>query len=412
VDNSVTTTYTYDNAGQMTAVDSTSYTYDGDGNTTTAGSDTYTWDAENRLAGSTMGGVTTTYGYNGAGLRTSQTTDGVTVSYAWDLTGSLGNILQDSEGNKYVYGLDLISRTNGTTQEYYLTDGLGSTTEITDGSGTVTGTYAYDAFGAVRAQTGATTEWSFTGEQHDATGLEYVRARYYDASTGRFLSQDPMPLLQRYAYANDNPANFVDPSGMSPESDRFHQLMAAEEQAQAWAKKVLSEPCWLIHAFCKHVVGAWKKAAPYVKACLIWGAQGGLASALLGGSAFAGAAIGCAAGVLSVGLDKLDPQLPILANPVVQCGVWGAAGFLIAAGGKNASGAGTALAYEGGCVAGGLSWLEARFTIGRRVGVGDDLGACGAWAGPGFAFGGPSLGGRAIFGGLGCAAGALDAQLR
>jgi RHS repeat-associated protein len=59
----------------------------------------------------------------------------------------------------------------------------------------VTGTYEYDAFGAVRAQTGATTEWSFTGEQHDATGLEYLRARYYDASTGWFLSQDPMPLL-------------------------------------------------------------------------------------------------------------------------------------------------------------------------------------------------------------------------
>jgi RHS repeat-associated protein len=49
------------------------------------------------------------------------------------------------------------------------------------------------------AQTGATTEWSFTGEQHDATGLEYVRARYYDAGTGRFLSQDPVPLLQRCA---------------------------------------------------------------------------------------------------------------------------------------------------------------------------------------------------------------------
>ncbi len=42
---------------------------------------------------------------------------------------------------------------------------------------------------------GSTTEWSFTGEQHDATGLEYLRARYYDASTGWFLSQDPMPLL-------------------------------------------------------------------------------------------------------------------------------------------------------------------------------------------------------------------------
>ena len=55
------------------------------------------------------------------------------------------------------------------------------------------------------AQTGTTTEWSYTGEQNDPTGLEYLRARYYDASTGRFLSQDPLPLLQRYAYATGEP---------------------------------------------------------------------------------------------------------------------------------------------------------------------------------------------------------------
>lgn len=52
-----------------------------------------------------------------------------------------------------------------------MTDGLGSTTAITDGSGTVTGTYEYDAFGAVRAQPGAATEWFHTGEQNDPTGV-------------------------------------------------------------------------------------------------------------------------------------------------------------------------------------------------------------------------------------------------
>jgi hypothetical protein len=72
----------------------------------------------------------------------------------------------------------------GSTQEYYLAEGLGSTAGITDGAGTVTGMYEYDAFGAERARTGATTEWSYTGEQNDPTGLEYLRARYYDAGTG------------------------------------------------------------------------------------------------------------------------------------------------------------------------------------------------------------------------------------
>ena len=255
VHNGTPTNYTYDDAGQMTAAGGTSYTYDNNGNTATAGADTYTWDSANRLAGTTLGGVTSTYGYNGAGLRTSRTIGGVTVMYAWDLTGSLPNVLQDTAGNKYVYGLDLISKTNGVTQEYYLTDGLGSTTGITDNSGTVTGTYEYDVFGAVRAQSGATTEWSYTGEQNDPTGLEYLRARYYDASTGRFLSQDPLPLMQRYAYANDNPANLVDPSGLFPP---FDQLMAAERAIQAAARQILDDPCWKTRAFCAHAALVWK----------------------------------------------------------------------------------------------------------------------------------------------------------
>jgi uncharacterized protein RhaS with RHS repeats len=47
----------------------------------------------------------------------------------------------------------------------------------------------------------------------DSTGLQYLRARYYDPATGRFLSQDPLPLLQRYPYVGNNPANLFDPSG-------------------------------------------------------------------------------------------------------------------------------------------------------------------------------------------------------
>jgi RHS repeat-associated protein len=61
------------------------------------------------------------------------------------------------------------------------------------------------------------TPFTFTGEQTDAsTGLEYLRARYYDADTGRFLSPDP--LGDGYDYAYDNPVMFTDPSGLSPVS--------------------------------------------------------------------------------------------------------------------------------------------------------------------------------------------------
>ncbi len=43
--------------------------------------------------------------------------------------------------------------------------------------------------------------------------MAYLRARYYDQATGRFLGQDPLPFLQRYVYVGNNPANFVDPAG-------------------------------------------------------------------------------------------------------------------------------------------------------------------------------------------------------
>jgi RHS repeat-associated protein len=133
-------------------------------------------------------------------------------------------ILQETAGAQttyYVYGLDLIASIQGSTPTYYLYDGLGSTTQLANGGGSVTGTYTYDAFGSVRAHTGASTQWSFTGEQNDPNGLEYLRARYYDPAVGRFLSRDPLAglvgvpqSLNRYAYVLNNPMRWVDPWGL------------------------------------------------------------------------------------------------------------------------------------------------------------------------------------------------------
>src|SRR5262249_36051415 len=106
-------------------------------------------------------------------------------------------------------------------------NGLGSTEALTDGSGTVTATYKYDVFGAVRNSTGAgSTGFKFTGQQEDgATGLVYLRARLYDPATGRFLSMDPFrgdpsdpASLNRYAYVRNNPIGLVDPDGLEPDS--------------------------------------------------------------------------------------------------------------------------------------------------------------------------------------------------
>ncbi len=67
---------------------------------------------------------------------------------------------------------------------------------------------------ALLTGTGWPQPFRFTGKQTDPTGLQYLRARYYDPSIGRFLTPDPLASVQRYAYPGDNPARSIDPTGL------------------------------------------------------------------------------------------------------------------------------------------------------------------------------------------------------
>jgi RHS repeat-associated protein len=112
------------------------------------------------------------------------------------------------------------SRIDG-REGFYHTDGLGSTRIITDNVGLITDRYTYDAFGVLIEQNGTFgNSFQFAGEQTDGTGLQYLRARYYDPMIGRFISKDAFggfiedPMSQNsYLYANANPVNYTDPSG-------------------------------------------------------------------------------------------------------------------------------------------------------------------------------------------------------
>ena len=210
------TIYTYDYADQMKTAGGVAYQYDNNGNQTSAPSSTFTYDHENRLT-VVSGSNASTNTYNGDGLRMSRTASGVTTNYTWDVASGLPSVLEDGT-NRYVYGLDLISATNASgAQTYFLYDGLGSTTELVNGTnGSTLASYRYDTFGAIRSQTGTSANyWLFTGEQRDSgSNLYYLRARYYDPGIGRFLSQDPLPTGNLYAYVGSNPVNFIDPSGL------------------------------------------------------------------------------------------------------------------------------------------------------------------------------------------------------
>ena len=94
----------------------------------------------------------------------------------------------------YTYGLDLISQRqiSGTLVTFYGYDGLGSVRFLTEGTGAITNTYAYDAYGTVIASNAPVANvYLYAGEQYDPDlGLYFLRARYYAPNAGRFWTMD------------------------------------------------------------------------------------------------------------------------------------------------------------------------------------------------------------------------------
>jgi len=123
--------------------------------------------------------------------------------------------------NKYYRGIGLIGADLGGGRNYYLYNAHGDVTSLTNTAGTIAQKYDYDAFGNLRDMAGYSTDndvnpFRYCGEYFDEeTGTIYLRARYYDPSTGRFTREDPIrDGLNWYAYANGNPVMFIDPLGL------------------------------------------------------------------------------------------------------------------------------------------------------------------------------------------------------
>ena len=184
---------------------------------------TYTWNVRNLLNTVTTGGSTYTYKYDPLGSRIARIVGSTETRYV--VAG--GTLL--AETNKqgaitayYVYGLGMISKvTPQGAAYYYHYDNIGSTVAITNQSGVIVNKYAYDSFGKVLSQVeGVANPFKFVGAMgvmDEGNGLFYMRARYYDPSTGRFISKDPIGWaggLNLYGYVGGNPVNFVDPSGL------------------------------------------------------------------------------------------------------------------------------------------------------------------------------------------------------
>jgi len=98
----------------------------------------------------------------------------------------------------------------------YLTDALGSTVALTDSTGASQVEYSYAPYGSMSVTGTTTNSYAYTGREFDGLGIDYYRARYYNPTTGRFLSEDPIGFaggMNLYAYAANNPMKFRDPFG-------------------------------------------------------------------------------------------------------------------------------------------------------------------------------------------------------
>jgi len=214
-----TTAYNANN--QLTTWGTANLYYDANGNMTSDGTNSYVWDARNQLASMNLGA--NSFQYGAYGRRVGKTISSTTTNYLYDGL----NIAQEQVGgvasaNLLSRGIDeVFTRTDSNGSENFLTDALGSTVELTNGSGTTLAQYSYEPFGNT-SQTGTSTNpYQFTGREDDGTSLYFYRARYYRPAFGRFISEDPFSFVDGpniYSYVHSSPLNLRDPFGLSASS--------------------------------------------------------------------------------------------------------------------------------------------------------------------------------------------------
>jgi RHS repeat-associated protein len=234
VRNGIPKSLAYDLNDRLVVDGTATNAYDQNGNLVThtdAGVTTlYGYDAENRVVAIQGGGLANLYSYDADGNRVLASNAQGLRRFLVDSVNNTGlaQVLEERDGGgalaaRFVYGNELHAMAQGANVRAYLRDAHGSMRLLTDPAGTVTDTYAYDAYGGVIATTGATNNpYRYSGERLDAdTGLYQLRARYYDPGAGRFITRDRYPgdvaaprSLHRYLYADADPVNLIDPTGL------------------------------------------------------------------------------------------------------------------------------------------------------------------------------------------------------
>jgi RHS repeat-associated protein len=241
--------YTYDADNRLLETNQpASYNYDNNGNmisrTVSGVTTTFSYNFENRLISQTSAGSTIQHVYDGRGNRIARIDNGTATRYVLDNGRDMSHVLCETDGSGditayYIHGPLIAGRIGADgSVRYYHSDHIGNIVALTDDSQNITDKYAYTPFGVPAGkQVSTANQFTFVGGlgvMAEDDGLYFMRARFYDAETGRFLGKDtvegslmqPMSLY-KYAYCFNNTLVHIDPTGLQSEEDLYSSAQGA-----------------------------------------------------------------------------------------------------------------------------------------------------------------------------------------
>jgi RHS repeat-associated protein len=226
-----TINYAYGNTAwgdQLTSYAGQTITYDSMGNPTSYRGYTFGWRGK-QLTSADNGTVSATFEYNEDGLRQKKTVNNVSTDYYYNGSVLIG---MQRGTTKYRFSYDasgnVVSVKLGTDEYYYIRNAQGDVVKLIDASGVSVVEYTYDTWGKAVTTTGTLAgtlglfqPFRYRGYVYDyETGFYYLQSRYYDPTTGRFISADILLSTGQgvmghncYAYCLGNPVGMVDDEG-------------------------------------------------------------------------------------------------------------------------------------------------------------------------------------------------------